>query len=133
MPKKPMPSPPSKKKKQKPVLRFDSYGRPLSTQAERDEYNKILAEERNEKIANEVYNTIRIPPLVEPITKEMREAWFKSFTPADAGPSYIPSLHRNPELEGFLKLRSIHPKHTFAPPKDKSELWNFPPPPNAHR
>ena len=71
--------------------------------------------------------------MIEPITKEMRDAWFKSFTLDEAGPSYIPSLYRNPELEGFLKLRSIHPKNSFSPPKDGSQLWDFPPPPNAHR
>ena len=63
----------------------------------------------------------------------MRNSWFKAFDENEAGPSHIPSLHRNPELEGFYKLRSIHPKHTFNPPKDNSELWDFPPPPNADR
>ena len=143
--KKPQESPPSKddpkgkkvrnspppKKKQKPVLRYDADGIPLP--ADRAAYDRYLEDERQKKIANEVYNTVRIPAVVKPITIEMRKAWFKTFKPTKAGPSYKKSLHRNPELDGFLTLRSIHPKKSFDPPKDSSELWDFPPPPNAKR
>ena len=62
----------------------------------------------------------------------MKEKWFRAFEDETRLVEFR-SLYRNTNTKGHVQLQSIHPKHTLNPPKDTTQLWDFPSLPNSLR